>query len=167
VSFRAFCVLKDAANKWTAYNHLNNHHIGDKEDFMEKSQKSQAKIVMPAIYQFSFATLPAESKWGWHNAEELVEAINNIRVSMGKESIGTAEIINEYSFINPHSYITLPSGFNCCVIVENGQSFSYYNDKDWLGDLVNRHAFLPAKLGMSLIKAAKKPILSAVRRACN
>ena len=132
--------------------------------------KSTRKIVMPAIYQFTFEKSPKQSKWGWHNTAELVEAINTILVSSGRKPMSTQEIVQEFQFIDPHcpneyfgSSVIQNSYYY--IVNESGQLFKAYHGDgtDWLDWSKGTNSYLPAKIGMKLLNAVKHPIRAKIK----
>jgi len=126
---------------------------------------------MPPIYRFNIGGSEKESKWGWHRATELLEAINNLLKERGKEEMSPQLLGETFSFVNPHQ--TDPSrpyrGESFLVIWQNGQlmSASIRPRTNWLESVVEGDHYIPAKVGLSLIEAIKKPFMSKLRRALN
>jgi len=128
-------------------------------------------MVMPPIYRFSLPDCPQESKWGWHRATELVEAINNILKLEGKEPMSPEQINEKYPFIRlnkkrPHPAVWEPKHVKSPVVcLDRSYGGTSVGETKWLATLVDGDFFLPAKLGMSLLDAVKHPILCLVKKA--
>ena len=140
---------------------LNSRHIGDKENEMS----TEAKVVKPAIYQFAFSDSSKEgdeTKWGWHNAKELVDAFNNILNFDGKESMTTAEICRKYTSVNLLVGVDAPpwlwkTGKWSPTVDKYGQlcrmsdQCNFEPGADWLATLVENNGYIPAGLGGKLL----------------
>jgi hypothetical protein len=119
----------------------------------------KSKIVMPAIYQFEIPDHPQESKWGWHKVSELVEAIPNIFLNQGK-----CEIAKDTSLISKWLDNYWPRGYFLCMD-DNGKicNWMIYSE-DWFAALARwGECFIPAKIGMNLINAAKRPFWTSTK----
>lgn len=128
---------------------------------------SKKMMVMPPIHRFAIEGFPKQSGWGWHRATELVEVVNNILVLRG-ESAMTAEQLNErFPFIELHSgikdSILNDAPWTDVITESDGYGCHYVGDAGWLATLVRENMYLPAKIGMQFITAAKSPTLSEFR----
>ncbi len=125
-------------------------------------RKSTRRLVEPAIYRLNLGEHGrAESSWGWHLAEDVWEAITNIRESRGEEPI-TVRAFTTASRISPgKSYIAIetldysgtPSG-PVQVLNPVDDRHSWHG---WFEDALNEGYYIPAKLGRQLVEAAKLP----------
>lgn len=129
------------------------------------SAVSKPLMVMPPIYRFHIPGRKRESEWGWHRATELLEAANNILVLQGREAMDPRTLCERFPFIDPHekrpdrfveSYLSIWQGRQLMI----GVSGRY----EWLSAAVRDDSFLPAKVGMELIRAVKQPVMSSIRR---
>lgn len=142
---------------------LNSCHIGGKGNKMI----SGPKLAVPAIYNFTFSVSDDWNKWGWHRATELFEAVNNIRVSQRKSSLTAWAIPREYPHIDPFTEPNTngPRYLPYLTLVGNQHTWNTSTcGRNWLEPLVNEDAYIPAKLGMQILKAVKNPVLSKI---CN
>ncbi|MBI4088548.1 hypothetical protein HY415_00415 [Candidatus Kaiserbacteria bacterium] len=117
---------------------------------------SKAKMVMPPVFRFHFPENSTASTWGWYRAIDLVEVVNNIRILRGQRGLTAGEIGREYPDVNPNVF---------AVVMEP----VYANENARLGSLSSaphkwlecgnfyRRCFLPAKIGMLLLKVVKDP----------
>lgn len=119
-------------------------------------------LVMPPIYRFDLAGYQEQSKWGWHRATELVEAINEILALQGRRMMSPTEINETYPFIklterNSRGYST--------NVVKSDWSFGNtgIGQVNWLNTLVTHDMYLPAKIGMTLINAVKHPAVTKLK----
>ena len=130
----------------------------------ESVQKSLSLIVMPAIYRFKFVN--ADNTCGWHRATELLEALRNIRLLQGKPPLTTKEITAKYPTISlykrPIEGVDWPMRGRWLSTVSHDGVLSvrsehcvYEPGDDWLGVHVEHDCYLPAKIGIELIKALK------------
>ena len=124
--------------------------------------KNERMIVMPAIYRFSLAGYPKQSKWGWHRATELVEAINSIRGLQCQHPMSPSEIIEAY----PFAQLGQHEKWDCYTdVVRSDGDFGGTNvgSINWLQTLVRNDMYLPAKIGMALINAIKHPVVGSIK----
>ncbi len=126
----------------------------------------QSKMVMPPIYRFYIPDYPRESTWGWHRATEVVEAVNNILELKGKQCLSPEDMNKAYPFVVLEDEIDDQGKYT--PVIRDGCSYggTSVGPVHWLATLVRHDMYLPAKVGMSLINAAKRnATYNAIRRA--
>ncbi len=126
---------------------------------------------MPPIYRFDFQNDDVARNWGWHRVTDLIEAVNNIRYLQGKPALPATAIGVEYDAVRPsHFNIVCESSYDD----ENPRIGSmaaplYEESYRWLDLAASQmRCFIPAKIGMALIKEVKnpkRPLLQRVRSA--
>jgi len=120
------------------------------------------KIVMPAIYRFDTGLENEMSGWGWHRATELLEAVNNILLAKGLKPMHPQHIGEKFPFVNPMLEKNCGSYFTSTL---DGKISSTSTPKhQWLFWAVTCDTFIPAKIGIALLKAVKSPIVSNFKR---
>lgn len=113
-------------------------------------------------YSFSFSDNSEWRSWGWHRATELFEAINNILVAVGKKPMTTTEIEKEFSHLSPMGHETF--GTKTPYLSISGNTTWITTSSHWLGCAVEDDCYIPAKVGMAIIKAIKHPVFNKVNR---
>lgn len=78
------------------------------------------------------------------------------------------EISDRFSFINPNTTAEIAPGFfknrGYLVVTARGQLMQATSgSRDWLHYAAINDEYLPAKIGLELIKAAKQPLRSKIR----
>ena len=125
---------------------------------------------MPAIYRFPLlgpndpATL-----WGWHRTTELVDAFNNILAIQRKEPMTTAEICRTYPAVNLlvkwnakgelynlGKWTLMVDRDGCACRISD--LCNYEPGQDWLAGLIAQDVYIPARLGMELLRQVKYSI---------
>lgn len=131
----------------------------------------QPKMVMPPIYRFDFPDEEVVRNWGWHRVTDLIEVVNNIRHLQGKSALPATAIGIEYENTRPSyfnivcesSYSNEDPKLGSMSAPQQGQSFR------WLDEAaMQSRCFIPAKIGIELIKEVKnpkRPLLQRVRSA--
>lgn len=125
---------------------------------------------MPAIYKLE-TRYSKVNTWGWHRACELLEAIQAILASQGKPVLTADEICTKYPHLHPNkpirdSYSHEPRRASYFTVMSDGVT-CYDTRSDpvhWLQNLVDNDSYLPAKIGLAVIKAVKHPMLDKVAR---
>ena len=115
----------------------------------------------PAIWRLAFLDKKQTQKpypWSWNRARELMEVINNILSSLGKEPVTTEDLIREYPFITP--YLQGESETCYWSVASDGTIHSTSTNAydNWLHEMVRNDRFLPAGIGALFIEAIKDPI---------
>ena len=121
---------------------------------------------MPAIYKFSLPGWVEENGWGWHRAVELVEAVNNILASQGKEAMAPRSLVEEFPFVDPHIKEDIgPKTRNLgyTSIDADGNVWNTHCE-NWLESAVESDSYLPARVGMQLINAVRRLFRSSLRK---
>ena len=125
------------------------------------------RIAMPAIYWFDFPSSPTESGWGWHRATELMEALEHIsRLRQGSNFVRPPhpwDVGYIQSHIRPQPTQDGSSFFRFVNRFGKLEGVSTAPDR-WLEAIVDDDGYLPARLGMQLIGAAKGTVASKVRK---
>ncbi len=142
---------------------------------------------MPPIYSFSIPGYEEESGWGWHKVSELVEAVNNIRLSQFLSPLLNEQIAREFAYTGNFNRVHQGMGIqieylplvNSSIYLEricgeaekeeNGPPYKLRNltwslDSHWLYYAAN-DSFFPAKLGMKLLEAVKNRRKHVIRKA--
>ena len=132
---------------------------------MDKKQKKLLKMV-PTVWKFAFleGSKSIPNLWGWHQARELLEVINNILADLGKKPMTTEDLLREYPFITPHvdgDSMSYYWSVNSDGTVRNTRAYAY---EDWLQQMISEDSFLPAGIGMLFIEAVKDPIGSLEKK---
>ncbi|MEK7614528.1 MAG: hypothetical protein AAB428_02595 [Patescibacteria group bacterium] len=134
-------------------------------------EAKKAKMVMPPIYRFDFQNDDEARNWGWHRVTDLIEVVNNIRHLQNKSALPASTIGVEYDTVRPsHFNIVCESSYDgenprigSMAAPLHGQSYR------WLDLAASQiRCFIPAKIGMALIKevkSPKRPLLQRVRSA--
>jgi len=114
------------------------------------------KLVMPAIYMFDFPEYPQQSKWGWHNAREVEEAVKNI---LSSTEIPLKTIKGLY---RQQPLVQVQAGFReplreFSVASANGELWQLIvqTSDEWFTRVVEKNYFIPARIGTRLIRAIK------------
>lgn len=131
---------------------------------MENQTSPQVLVFMPAIYRLDgIEGFQEEYKaWGWHRATELLTAVQNILLEQGKGMKSAAEISD--MFLQADPFLVTEAEEKGLMVVKGGCLLRMYCGTDggrqgskWLRSAVEADEFLPAKVGMMLINAAKHP----------
>lgn len=126
---------------------------------------------MPPIYRFDFPDEEVIRNWGWHRVTDLIEVVNNIRNLQGKSALPATAIGVEYDASRPKyfnivcesAYIDEDPKLGSLSTPAHGEGYK------WLDMAASqKRCFIPAKIGMALIKEVKnpkRPLLQRVRSA--
>jgi hypothetical protein len=120
----------------------------------------------PTVWKFAFlnGNKTTPFLWGWHQARELLEVINNTLADLGKESMTTEDLLREYPFITP--YFDGESSGNYWSVDSDGLLWNTVSGAhgNWLELMVIKNSFLPAGIGALFIEAVKDPIGSLEKK---
>ncbi len=153
---------------------------------------------MPAIYRFRFGAeeladnyyelVPSNqidteqcpvNRWGWHQATQLVEAIDNLRILREERILTMQEISKKFShLLIGHSWESLllePEGSSYLManfISRDGKlQRKLISRRDpfwcssWFGDMVRDECYLPAGIGTKILRKVEQPgFLAAVAK---
>ena len=120
----------------------------------------QSKMVMPPIYRFDFQDEEVIRNWGWHRVTDLIDVVNNIRNLQGKSALPATAIGVEYDSVRPSyfnivcesAYVDEDPGLGSMSTPAHGEGYK------WLDMAASQsRCFIPAKIGMALIKEVKNP----------
>jgi hypothetical protein len=129
-----------------------------------KKEQRLVKMV-PTVWKFVFSRFNGSpNTWGWHQARELLEVINNILEGLEQKPMTTDDLLREYPFITP--YVSGESVTCYWNVTNDGRIWSTAIEarENWLEDLVIRDALLPAGIGVLFIEAVKDPIGSMEKK---
>lgn len=119
-------------------------------------------IAMPAIYQINdplYSTVGDERcKWGWHKPRDIFEAISTILVLNNKWPMDAATICT-----NCPDVLRRCSGRPSDRVIDiyrENQTFAttgfHKNDNGWFDYVISTNCYIPAKIGMNMIKKIKR-----------
>ena len=122
--------------------------------------------MMPTVWKFislnGNKSIPL--LWGWHQARELLEVINNILADRGEKPMTTEDLLKEYPFITP--YVDGESGGNYWSVDSDGVIWNIRTGAygNWLEIMVLKDCFMPAGIGTLFIEAIKDPVGSMEKK---
>ncbi len=130
------------------------------------TRKYKLLKMVPTVWKFAYlqGNKSTPLLWGWHQAREVLEVINNTLADLGKKPMTTEDLLREYPFITPYldgESIGSYWSADCNGVVHNTVFGAYEN---WLEEMVSKDFFLPAGIGSLFIEAVKDPIGSLEKK---
>ena len=118
---------------------------------------------MPPIYRLPRPRGDGVSKnWGWHRAKELIEVIRNLYFISGELMPTAEEICTRFIDIQPTLLgsakrpVTIPRPYICIEADGLNDHFTTAAGSEWLGKHADNDRFIPARIGIELLRAVKK-----------